>query len=163
MKRRLRYIFVALILVLLSAGALLYVLRSNEKVQIGQCVSVGRSARIRPDYCGTTIPPNIAPLNFLVQEAGSYCYVKIYSKQGRPIEVFSKTPKISIPEKPWHELLDANRGQELYFDIFVKTQNNQWSKFDTITNTIANEEIDPFLVYRRMHPTYTQRRGKISI
>jgi len=154
--------FLMLTLVILATGVLVYILRDN-KIVISQYSSIGRPPRIRPDYCGTVIPPNIAPLNFLVQENGSHYYVKIYSKQGKPIEVFSRTPKIVIPQNQWHRLLTMNRGQELYFDVFVKTQDKLWNLFSTITNKIAIENIDAFLVYRKMHPTHTHKGGKMAI
>ena len=141
------------VLLALSAGILAHILRGG-KTTIEQYRSVGISARLRPDYCGTVVPPNIAPLNFLVREAGSHYCVKIYSKQGEPIEVFSRSSKIVIPEAPWHKLLNLNRGQELYLDVFVKTENNQWVRFHTITNRIANENIDGYLVYRKIYPSH---------
>jgi hypothetical protein len=124
---------------------------------------IDRPARIRPDYSGTVIPPNLAPLNFLVKEEGSCYCVKISSKQGEPIEVFSRSPKIAIPQKFWRKLLSRNTGEELYFDIFVKRENSQWERFQVITNKIANEKIDDFLVYRRMHPTHYRINGKVGI
>ena len=110
---------IVFVLIVLSAGLLFYALRDN-KPTIGQYSSVPRPARIRPDYCDTVIPPNIAPLNFIVQEEGSHYCVKIYSKKGRTIEVFSQSPKIVIPQKPWHRLLDLNKTEELYFDIYQR-------------------------------------------
>jgi hypothetical protein len=149
------YIYLVISLaVVLSACVSVYALRGN-KVVIEQYSSSGRVAKIHPDYCETVVPPNIAPLNFLVQEEGSYYCVKIYSKQGKPIEVFSRTPKIVIPENPWHELLNMNRGHELCFDIYVRNQANQWTRFETITNRIANEDIDNYLVYRKIHPVHS--------
>ena len=152
MKKRHRYLL--MLLGVLSAGALSYALYANKApaVSIDKFNSVDRPAGISPDYSGTIIPANIAPLNFAVQEDGSYYCVKIHSKQGRTIEVFSRTPKIMIPEGPWHKLLDMNRGQQLNIDVFVKMQNNQWSRFQSITNQIAREDIDGFLVYRKIHP-----------
>jgi len=162
MKKHHRYSLTILVVVVLSAGVLVHVLRDNKQ-SIDQWHSVGSPSRIHPDYCGTVIPPNIVPLNFLVQENGSYYYVKIYSKQGKPIEVFSKTPKIVIPQNQWHELLSMNRGEELCFDVFVKTQDDRWNLFSTLTNKIANENIDGFLVYRKMHPTHSHKSGKMAI
>jgi hypothetical protein len=162
MKKHHRYSLIILVAVVLSAGALVYTLRDNKQA-IDRCRSVGRLPRIHPDYSGTVIPPNIAPLNFLVQENGSYYCVKIHSKQGEPIEVFSRTPKIVIPQNQWHRLLSINRGQELCFDVFVKTQDDLWNLFSTITNKIAIEDIDAFLVYRKMHPTHTHKGGKMTI
>jgi len=137
-------------LVLLSAGAAVYVLR-GKKVSISEYASIARPAKIRPDYTGTVIPPNIAPLNFIVREPGSYYYVKIYSSQGKPIEVAGKTAKIVIPRRRWHKLLKANHGRQLYFDVFVKTSDGQWNRFESIANKIADEDIDGYLVYRKIH------------
>ena len=158
MSKRNQYIFVILFLLALSTGLMAYALRSNKRT-IGQYSSVPRPARIRPDYCDTVIPANIAPLNFIVQEDGSYYYVKIFSIQGRPIELFSRSPKIVIPQRPWHRLLDLNKTEELYFDIYVKTENGQWRRFSPITNKIAAEPIDGFLVYRKLHQVISLSRG----
>ena len=153
MSKHFRQWFLILALSVLAAGVLVYILRDN-KIVIDRYSSVGRPPKLHPDYCGAVIPPNIAPLNFLVCESGSHYCAKIYSKQGSTIEVFSRSPKIVIPENSWHELLNMNRGEELHFDVFVKTQNDQWNLFFTITNKIAHEDIDGFLVYRKIHPVH---------
>jgi hypothetical protein len=161
MRKKYLYLFILWLLVLLSAGTLAYFL-ADRSVAIEQYNTVGRPAGISPDYCEIIIPPNIAPLNFLVKEEGSYYCVKISSRRGEPIEVFSRSPKIKIPQKSWRKLLNNNKGEELYFDVFVKRTNGLWERFDTITNKIANESIDGFLVYRRMRPLYSQW-GKMGI
>ena len=154
---------------MLSAGVLVYALgnfrRANRSLRcskIEEYSSIDRHARIHPDYCGIVVPPNIAPLNFLVQESGLRYYVKIYSKQGDPIELLSRTPKIVIPRRSWHKLLNINRGEQLVFDVFVETGNEQWSRFSPITNKIASDDIDAFLVYRRIHPAHSSW-GKMGI
>ena len=176
MSKPYRYFLIILVLVALSAGVLVYALRDSwvpilqyvakwepNKMAIEQWRSIGRLPSIRPDYCGTVIPPNIAPLNFRVQENGSHYYVKIYSKQGKPIKIFSWTPNIVIPQNSWHKLLDMNRGEKLCFDVSVKKENDQWNRFSTITSKIAHEPIDGFLVYRKLHPTTHLINGRVGI
>ena len=140
---------------------LLFHVRGDRKITITQYTSIDRPAKVRPDYAGTVIPPNIAALNFIIEEDGSGYFVRICSKNGEPIEIFSKTGKIVIPDRAWHKLLDLNRGQQLSLDIFVKStpvessseaQNKRWSRYETLTIEIANEDIDPFLVYRKIRP-----------
>lgn len=160
MTKNYRCLATTLVLVVLTTAALIYALR-DSKMEIARWNSIDRPPSIHPDYNGTVIPPNIAPLNFLVQEVGSQFYVKIYSLQGKPIEIFSRSPKIIIPQRAWHKLLNINRGEQLYFDVFVKTDEEPWNRFDTITNKIANEPIDPFLVYRKIRPVYST--GETSI
>ena len=165
MSKHYRYFFIVLMLVILSAAVVVYALHRwagtglflLAERNINQYSSIDRPPKIHPDYCQTVIPPNIAPLNFLVEESGSQFCVQIYSKKGSTIQIFSRSPKITIPQGRWHKLLNANRGEQLNFDVFVKTANPpaataQWNRFSSITNQIANEDIDGFLVYRRIHP-----------
>jgi len=125
---------------------------------IARCSTVGRLPDIRPAYNGAVIPPNIAPLNFSVQESGCRYVVRVHAKNGQAIEVLSQSPKISIPQHAWRELLDMNRGQQLHLDIFAETEDGRWRHFQTITNRIANEDIDGYVVYRKIHPGHTAWR-----
>jgi hypothetical protein len=125
------------------------------------CDRVGVLPRIRPDYGGVAVPPNIAPLNFLVEEEGAGYFVRISSAQGKPIEVSSKTGEIIIPEKRWRRLLEGNRGGLLNVEVFVKPASSRdapWKRFETISNTIAPEDIDGYLVYRRIRPGHATWR-----
>ncbi|MHC4639369.1 MAG: hypothetical protein ACYTBV_17980, partial [Planctomycetota bacterium] len=157
MNRRYRYLLT--LLIVLSVGVLAYIWYDKEialPVPIDKSRAMDRPAGIYPDYSGIVIPPNIAPLNFMIQEDGSHYYVKIYSKEGPQIEVVTHSPKILIPKDTWHQLLKANKGQELHFDVLVLQEKERWSRFDTITNTIAPDRIDGFLVYRNIRPLHNR-------
>jgi hypothetical protein len=112
-----------------------------------------REPEIFPDYSGVTIPPNIAPLNFFIQEPGDRFDVVIRGEQGVPIRLSSPTGSVRIPAKPWGQLVRANAGGPLYLDIQVERAGARRS-FAAITNTIALEEIDGYLVYRLLRPVY---------
>ncbi len=109
---------------------------------------------ISPDYSGLVIPPNIAPLNFRILEKGRAYRVNIHSTRGRAIDISSKSSQIRIPLKKWRTLLNANKGHEIFFDVYVSDPNQGWSRFQSITNTIAPEDIDEVVVYRFMKPIY---------
>ncbi|MDT8302352.1 MAG: hypothetical protein RQ760_12770, partial [Sedimentisphaerales bacterium] len=150
----------AIIVCAIIAVSLLYACR-DRKVTITQYSSIDRPAKVRPDYTGSIIPPNIAPLNFIIQQEGTGFFVRIYSEKGNPIEIFSRKPTIFIPKRPWHKLLDLNRGRQLNMDIYVgsatgasssKEKNIRWTRFQTLTAEIAHEDIDTFLIYRRIRP-----------
>ncbi|MHC4259766.1 MAG: TolB family protein [Planctomycetota bacterium] len=150
----------AMIVCALVVVSLLYACR-DKRVTITQYNSIDRPARVQPDHAGSVIPPNIVPLNFVVKEDGSGYFVRIHSRKGNPIEILSKKPTILIPKKAWHELLDLNRDQQLSVDIFIRSKaatsstdgkNEQWSRYQTLTSKIAHEDIDAFLVYRRIRP-----------
>ena len=118
--------------------------------------AIDRPARISPDYVDTVIPPNIAPLNFLVTEPGSAYRVVISADQSDNISVSDPEGRIIIPPKPWHAMLDANRGGQLRFDVYVRDESGKWRRFAPISNAIAPEDIDQYLVYRLLKPLYVQ-------
>ncbi|MCK4375379.1 MAG: PD40 domain-containing protein, partial [Candidatus Brocadiae bacterium] len=158
MKRRYLYLLLPCA-VAVSLGAVLGHAMLRRAPVIGAHAFVRRPPRIRPDYTDTVIPPNIAPLNFCVEEEGRRYVVKIRSEKGEGISVHSRTGEIAIPLRPWRRLLEANRGRELLFDVYVQAPDAHWDRFDTITNTIAREEIDGYLTYRLINAAYNTYVG----
>lgn len=120
----------------------------------GEIISSDILPKLEPDYTNVTIPPNIAPLNFIIKESGSTYFVKISSADRMVINVSSKSGKILIPEKNWKKLLKSNTGNELKFEIYSKDNQGKWTKFKTVSNKIASETIDPYLYYRLLYPGY---------
>lgn len=153
MKKRIAHAGIASVALLVGVLAYTAYCRGTDGPNsIDALPQAGRTARIHPDYVGVTAPPNIAPLNFVVQEEGQAYYVRIASQSGKAIEIENASGRILIPEGPWRKLLQANAGQEIHVDICVRNDDGQWTRFDTITNRIASEPIDDVLVYRRLHP-----------
>ena len=112
MKRK--SIYIILIFVAVTAAIIFAANLHNNSIVIKDYTSIPRPAQIKPDYTDLAIPPNIAPLNFVVKDSGQQYLVKIYSVNGEPVEVFSRTGKIKISLRPWRALLNANKGQELF-------------------------------------------------
>ncbi len=154
MKKHRFYLF-AIPAILLLSVLFFYHLRPARTPVIDKYASVDKFPRIRPDYAETVIPPNIAPLNFLVKEPATQFLARIYSETGDTIDIFSKTPGIIIPIRPWKKLLTANRGNKLYFDVYTKNETDRWTRFKTVTNTIARDTIDGYLVYRKIRSVHS--------
>jgi len=140
-----KYLYLMLLLLLISG--------CNNQPN-GNILSIEKKAVLEPDCSEITIPPNIAPLNFIIKEAGSAYFVKFSSGIGTEIEVSSRDGKIRIPENSWRKMLQNNIGKEFKIDIYTKDTEGKWSKFRTITNKIAYEPIDPYLYYRLIYPGY---------
>jgi len=157
-------VYVSLLLIGIALVILAWVWSGHglREVDIEDYTAVARGADIKPDYTGIVVPPNIAALNFTVLEAGEGCLVKIHSTNGEAIEVFSRTGKIQFPERRWKSLLQANQGEELFLDIYVKAKDGRWSRYEKISNRIAKENIDSHIVYRLIKPIYNYWRN-ISI
>ena len=115
-----------------------------------------RTARIFPDYSGVTIPPNIAPLNFRIEEPGKRYKVRVCCNDNFFISAYSFSSSIQLPIPGWRDTLQANRGKPLYLDISVQSEAGEWRRFVTITNTIAPEPIDGYLFYRLLKPLYNR-------
>jgi hypothetical protein len=121
--------------------------------------SIQRLPRIRPDYSKIFIPPNIAPLNFAVEEPGVEYRVRIHGTAGEDILIAARNPSVIIPPGPWRELLGKNRGGRIGLDIYVKGDYGRWSRFESIENDVAREKIDSHLVYRLMGPLCNMYRN----
>lgn len=118
------------------------------------CHEVAREPNLSPDYSGTVIPANIAPLNLEILEEGRAYLLQVHSESGQPITVSSKTGRMRIPRRPWRALLSANRGRDLHFDVYVQDADRRWKHFQPVINSIAREDIDGTLVFRFMKPIY---------
>ena len=126
--------------------------------------SEARLPTIDPDYCGVTIPPNIAPLDFRIQEPGLSFEIRIAGAAGTPVEIFSRKPQVVVPIKPWRALLEANRGQPITIQVAAMRETGELDRFAVITNFVAPEPIDGFLVYRRLNWQFTRyANGSIGI
>jgi hypothetical protein len=156
-----RYICLIFFFLCAPAIAVLGFMLRKDSQQPRNFTAAGRTAEIRPDYTSIVIPPNIAPLNFLVLEPGERYLVKIYSANGEVITVSSRKGKIRIPAKKWKSLLEKNRGNELLFDIYVKAPDGRWCLYDAVINIIAKENIDAYITYRFMTPSsyYPKKMG----
>jgi len=152
MRRILRPVPLCVLAVLVVTALSLAQRRSSFRAE--NCTPTGRAPGIRPDYTGTVIPPNIAPLNFRVQEPGTRYRVEIRATHGSGITILSRSPEIHIPRRPWRALLAANRGGDLHWDIHVRQPDGHWRRFEPITNRIAKEEVDGYLTYRKIRPLY---------
>jgi len=79
-----------------ALAVLLYGSLSGPAPSLDGAVSTGSAPRIRPDCSGVTLPPNIAPLNFVVEEPGERYAVRIRSHGGEPISIHSDDPVQNI-------------------------------------------------------------------
>jgi hypothetical protein len=147
--------FIVVITPVIVSGLIFFYMVSSKSPPFKNITEYENILTISPDYTQIVIPPNIAPLNFIIKEEnGVKYYVKIHSKKGKTITILNNNPHIKIPLQKWRKLLNKNRGEYLYIDPYVKNIKGTWNKYKTITNKIADEEIDGYLVYRLINPGY---------
>ncbi len=114
---------------------------------------IEQTANIHPNYQGTVIPYNIAPLNFMIREEGTHFMVRFAIAGKDSFEVSCRNGKVSIPLRKWKKLLEAHRGEQMDVNIFVKKVSG-WERYSPLKFTIANEPIDSYLAYRLIEPGY---------
>ena len=102
---------------------------------------------IWPDYVGVTVPPNIAPLNFLMDEVDDV----VAEIEGQTYG--GEANKVQIDEDEWHEMLASAKGGSLSVVVYAK-KDGKWSAYKPFTINVAEEEIDPYISYRVLPPTF---------
>ena len=111
------------------------------------------SLQLFPDYRDIVIPPNIAPLNVQVKNPGSAYTASITGKKRQIIVNANEEGKLQIDTTEWRQLLSGNKGGELRVAKYAE-QEAGWVKFPEYAITVAQEEIDPYLSYRLIEPSY---------
>lgn len=108
---------------------------------------------IFPDYTGATLPRNIAPPNFTIEEAElikaefSYNGNNLYTVYGKEF--------IDIDPQKWNEITSAIEDSAI--EIAVSVWNNKHKdgiKYKPFKINISKDSIDSYLVYRLIEPGY---------
>ena len=143
-----RIYFLSLLLAfLLTACGRTYTVPQNTK-------PTTQKLKIYPDYTNIVIPPNIAPLNFMVRAVGDEFVAQIVAPSGKQIVSGSdETGIIRFDSVEWRNLLYSNKGQSLTATIYVK-RGDQWYVYPSYYLQVAEEPIDPYLSYRLIEPGY---------
>lgn len=119
---------------------------------------VGRVVNTYPDYRDVTIPPNIAPLNFIVKSDAKEYVVQVQA-DGKEVLVAGGDEDRVVKFEPteWSKVLDANKGKELVVTVFENNQNG-WQRYNPYKLYVAEEDIDPYLSYRLIEPGFEMYR-----
>ena len=102
--------------------------------------SIKEEILIYPDYRDVTIPPNIAPLNFLTENAGDQFVVEIKG-QGEPLlAAAGKDGKLQFNAEEWKKLLQTNKGRQLTVTLYAH-RDAGWVSLPTWHIDVASEPI----------------------
>ena len=98
---------------------------------------------IEPDYCGVTVPRNIAPLNFSYS-GDEECALQV---EGHTLR--GRSGLFSLPERLWKIMMEK---EEVEMTVLVR-QGQEWKAFRPF-KIFVKEEIDPYISYRLIPPGY---------
>ncbi len=105
---------------------------------------------IFPEYTNVTIPCNIAPLTFRIDEEADD-YVTRFAANG--LELIVSGNEVAVSSDEWNGLIAAAKGDSIKVDVFAQT-NGIWEKFKTFSFVVSDDEIDPYISYRLIPPSY---------
>ncbi|MBQ8443111.1 MAG: PD40 domain-containing protein [Bacteroides sp.] len=108
---------------------------------------------IFPDYVDVTIPPQIAPLRFMLRHAPEEAIVSISCGEEKIICEASGEKGFLIDEKQWDEMLEVGVGKELEVKVFEK-KGDHWQMYLPFHWSVSPDSIDPYLAYRLLEPGY---------
>jgi hypothetical protein len=104
------------------------------------------------EYADMIVPPNIAPLNFFVNaEDGQEALV--LTCDGKSISAVCKDGAIIPDKKDWKDWAKAAKGKQIHAEHCTQ-KDGKWISYQTFTFRMAEEDIDPYLVYRLIPPGY---------
>lgn len=126
----------------------------SSKMTEPQSVSINQTVSIFPDYAGVTVPANIAPLNFYIEEKGIEYQANFVDASGNGFVVKSDNGVVDIPLKKWHKMLASNAGKSINVKIFVKDNSGKWVDYQIFTITVSSDNIDSHLAYRIINVGY---------
>lgn len=109
---------------------------------------------IFPDYAGVTIPAEIAPMNFNIDDPeAERVYVKVTGSKGGMTETSGKLADFDMDD--WHELTARNAGGELTFDVSVRYSGGRWRRFAPFVMYVSDLPLSDYgVVYRKIAPGY---------
>jgi len=115
----------------------------------------GAEPSIFPDYTNITVPSNIAPANFMIQDQARK-YVTVLESGQEKVKVSGQI--VTIPISKWRKL--TSQGD---ITVTVYEQNgNGWTRMKPFSISVS-VEIDPYLTYRVIPPLFeTYQRLSIN-
>ena len=105
--------------------------------------------KIYPDYVNVTIPVNIAPLTFELDEKADKMVARYKAGDVEIVCADKMQPDID----DWRELTASAKGKDIQVDVFA-CHNDRWTHYRPFTITVSPDSIDPWLSFRLIPPSY---------
>ncbi|MGN0281865.1 MAG: TolB family protein [Prevotella sp.] len=116
--------------------------------------SVDALPKIFPDYCDVTIPSNIAPLNFMMEDV-EHIQARFCLEGEELATVCGSEGVVDIPIGEWRNMTRKAAGKRLNVEVSAwnkeKPDGVRYKAFDI---AVAIDTIDPYIAYRLIEPGY---------
>ena len=114
---------------------------------------VNQLPHIYPDYIGVTVPAQIAPLNFNMQDDGVQTMdVVVKGSLAGELHVNGDCTDFDVDQ--WHDLLSQNKGGKLIVTVCAEKE-GKWTQYQDFDIHVSPYALDDWgLTYRRIAPGY---------
>ena len=103
-----------------------------------------------PDIVETTIPVNIAPLTFEIDNPSDEMAVRFsYADE----EIICRGTKAQPDIDDWKHLTAAAKGKVIKVETYG-CKDGKWTRFKPFNIHVSPDSIDPYISYRLIHPSY---------
>lgn len=111
-------------------------------------------ADIFPDYVDVTIPCNIAPMNFQLNDAEDIETQLIIKGKSTTLQIEGDKGDFEIDENDWHKLMEENKDGDIEFTVCRQELDGSWVALRPFQMHVKSDKIDPWLAYRLIPPGY---------
>jgi hypothetical protein len=108
-----------------------------------------RLPKIYPDYTDVTVPINIAPLTFQLDEAAD----EMIARYAVGDEEVVCAGKAQPDADQWRMLADKAKGAAITVDVYSRTA-QQWTHYKPFSIFVSPDSIDSYLSYRLIFPSF---------
>ena len=147
-KELLKTIFAAALILLFGSC-------QNTAVQLPeQYEALQQRVTLFPDYTNIVVPPNIAPLNFIIKNDSAKRFVVEFAGENEPLLVGAGNDGfVQLDSIVWRGLLQKNRNRDITVTVYARLA-DKWVSYPSYSLRVVEEEIDPYLSYRLIEPGY---------
>lgn len=106
-----------------------------------------RLPTLYPDYPGVTVPCNIAPLNFAIEEEADDYVTRFTTRQGQWV---IGGQSVLIDPSDWQAM---KQDGDIKVEVFC-AKDSKWTLLKPFTIHVSGDSIDPYISYRLISPSY---------
>ena len=105
---------------------------------------------IYPDYVNVTVPINIAPLTF---EMDDKCDGVVARMTAGEEEIVCGGSKVQPDADDWRQLAERAKGNAIQVEVYAK-KDGGWTRYKPFSIYVSPDSIDAYISYRLISPSY---------
>ena len=111
---------------------------------------IEKAPSIYPDYVDVTIPVNMAPLTFELEDS---CDEIVARFTAGDYQLVCGGQAVQPEMDDWRELVGKAVGKDINVEVFIRLD-QEWWRYKPFHITVSPDSIDPYLSYRLISPSY---------